>query len=69
MLSGCAIGVAGFDCRCFEKLLTRAKMPFFLKITYSAKPPTFRLVVESKGAGVVNPDVNMLNNRKEAQAQ
>ena len=33
------------------------------------KPPTFRLVVESKNAGVVNPDVNMSNNKKEAQAQ
>ena len=33
------------------------------------KPPTFKLVVESKNAGVVNPDVNMANNKKEAQAQ
>lgn len=33
------------------------------------KPPAFKLVVESKKAGVVNPDVNMLNNTKEAQAQ
>ncbi len=33
------------------------------------KPPTFRLVVESKNAGVVNPDVNMSNNKKDAQAQ
>lgn len=33
------------------------------------KPPTFRLVVDSKNVGVINPDVNMLNNRKEAQAQ
>jgi hypothetical protein len=33
------------------------------------KPPTFKLVVESKNAGVVNPDVNMNNNKKEAQAQ
>ncbi len=38
-------------------------------IKHKQKPPTFRLVVESKNVGVVNPDVNMLNNKKEAQAQ
>ncbi len=30
--------------------------------------PVFKLVVESKNVGVVNPDVNMNNNVKEAQA-
>lgn len=33
------------------------------------KPPKFRLEVLSKNAGVTNPDVNMSNNVKEAQAQ
>ena len=32
------------------------------------EPPTFKLAVLSKSAGVPNPDVNMPNNRKVAQA-
>lgn len=49
---------------------SETSMNFYTSYILGKDPkPSFRLVVESKNVGVVNPDVNMNNNVKEAQAQ
>jgi len=60
------------DSRSLNIMVSGAETSMNYYTTYikgKQKPPTFKLVVESKNAGVVNPDVNMSNNSKQAQAQ